>query len=43
MGSEMCIRDRSDPNDKRRKFLDVTEKGHKYICDLNESIDAIGK
>ena len=33
----------SDPNDKRRKFLDVTEKGHKYICDLNESIDAIGK
>ena len=33
----------SDPNDKRRKFLDVTEKGHKYICDLNESIDAIGQ
>ena len=33
----------SDPNDKRRKFLDVTEKGQKYICDLNESIDAIGK
>ena len=33
----------SDPNDKRRKFLDVTEKGHKYICDLNESIDKIGK
>jgi len=33
----------SDPNDKRRKFLDVTEKGYKYICDLNESIDEIGK
>ena len=33
----------SDPNDKRRKFLDVTEKGYKYICDLNESIDVIGK
>ena len=33
----------SDHNDKRRKFLDVTEKGYKYICDLNESIDAIGK
>ena len=33
----------SDPNDKRRKFLDVTEKDYKYICDLNESIDEIGK
>ena len=33
----------SDHNDKRRKFLDVTEKGYKFICDLNESIDAIGK
>ena len=33
----------SDPNDKRRKFLDVTQKGHKYICDMNKSIDAIGK
>ena len=33
----------SDPNDKRRKFLDVTEKGYKYICNLNESIDAIGQ
>ena len=33
----------SDPNDKRRKFLDVTEKGYKYICNLNESIDEIGK
>ena len=33
----------SDPNDTRRKFLDVTEKGYKYICDLNESIDEIGK
>jgi len=33
----------SDPNDKRRKFLDVTHKGHKYICDMNKSIDAIGK
>ena len=33
----------SDSNDKRRKFLDVTEKGYKYICDLNESIDEIGK
>ena len=32
----------SDPNDKRRKFLDVTDKGYKYICDLNESIDALG-
>ena len=33
----------SDPNDKRRKFLDVTKKGHKYIYDMNTSIDAIGK
>jgi DNA-binding MarR family transcriptional regulator len=33
----------TDPIDKRRKFLDVTSKGHKYICDLIESIDAIGK
>ena len=33
----------SDPNDKRRKFLDVTQKGHKYICDMNKSIDAIRK
>ena len=32
----------SDPDDKRRKFLDVTNKGYKYICDLNESIDALG-
>lgn len=31
----------SDPNDKRRKFLDVTSKGHKYIWDLNKSIDEI--
>ena len=31
----------SDPNDKRRKFLDVTSKGHKYIWDLNNSIDQI--
>ena len=33
----------NDPKDKRRKFLDVTDKGNKYICDLNKSIDAIGK
>ena len=33
----------SDPNDKRRKFLDVTQKGHKFICDMNKSIDAFGK
>ena len=33
----------SDPNDKRRKFLDVTEKGYKFICDLNKSIDAVRK
>ena len=33
----------NDPNDKRRKFLDVTQKGYKYICDMNKSIDAIGK
>ena len=32
----------SDPNDKRRKFLDVTQKGHKFICDMNESIDSLG-
>ena len=31
----------SDPNDKRRKFLDVTSKGHKYIWDLINSIDEI--
>ena len=30
-----------DPKDKRRKFLDVTTKGNKYICDLNKSIDEI--
>jgi DNA-binding MarR family transcriptional regulator len=29
----------SDPKDKRRKFLDVTGKGHKYIWDLINSID----
>ena len=33
----------NDPKDKRRKFIDVTDKGSKYICDLNKSIDAIGK
>jgi len=33
----------NDPKDKRRKFLDVTDKGHKYICDLVKSVDAIGK
>ena len=33
----------NDPKDKRRKFIDVTDKGNKYICDLNKSIDAIGK
>ena len=33
----------SDPNDKRRKFLDVTQKGHKYISDINKSIDAFRK
>ena len=33
----------NDPKDKRRKFIDVTDKGYKYICDLNKSIDAIGK
>ena len=31
----------SDPKDKRRKFLDVTGKGHKYIWDLINSIDEI--
>ena len=31
----------SDPKDKRRKFLDVTSKGHKYIWDLINSIDEI--
>ena len=30
-----------DPKDKRRKFLDVTTKGNKYIWDLNKSIDVI--
>jgi DNA-binding MarR family transcriptional regulator len=33
----------NDPKDKRRKFLDVTDKGHKYICDLIKSVDAIRK
>ena len=33
----------NDPKDKRRKFIDVTDEGNKYICDLNKSIDAIGK
>jgi DNA-binding MarR family transcriptional regulator len=33
----------NDPKDKRRKFIDVTDKGSKYICDLNKSIDAIEK
>ena len=32
-----------DPSDKRRKFIDVTDKGNKYICDLNKTIDLIGK
>ena len=32
-----------DPSDKRRKFIDVTDKGNKYICDLNKTIDVIGK
>ena len=31
----------SDPKDKRRKFLDLTTKGNKYISDLNKSIDEI--
>ena len=31
----------SDPKDKRRKFLDLTTKGNKYIWDLNKSIDEI--
>ena len=33
----------NDPKDKRRKFIDVTDKGNKYICDLVRSVDAIGK
>ena len=33
----------SDPSDKRRKFLDVTQKGHQYICDMNKNIDLIGR
>ena len=28
---------------KRRKFLDLTEKGNKYICGLMNSIDLIAK
>ena len=33
----------SDPNDKRRKYLDLTVKGNKYICGLMDSIDLIAK
>ena len=33
----------SAPKDKRRKFLDLTEKGNKYICGLMNSIDLIAK
>ena len=33
----------SDPMDKRRKFLDLTAKGNKYICGLMDSIDLIAK
>jgi DNA-binding MarR family transcriptional regulator len=33
----------SDPKDKRRKFLDLTKKGNKYICGLMDSIDLIAK
>jgi DNA-binding MarR family transcriptional regulator len=29
----------SDPCDKRRKFLDVTNKGHKYINELVSSVE----
>ena len=33
----------NDPVDKRRKFLDVTNKGNKYICELIQSVDLISK
>lgn len=33
----------SDPTDKRRKFLDVTNKGNKYICELIQNVDLISK
>jgi DNA-binding MarR family transcriptional regulator len=33
----------NDPVDKRRKFLDVTNKGNKYICELIQNVDLISK
>ena len=33
----------SDPTDKRRKFLDVTNKGNKYICELVQNVDLLSK
>jgi|TARA_B100001094_G_scaffold29286_1_gene24427 DNA-binding MarR family transcriptional regulator len=33
----------NDPVDKRRKFLDVTKKGNKYICELIQNVDLISK
>ena len=33
----------SDPCDKRRKFLDVTNEGYKYINELIVNVDLISK
>ena len=33
----------SDPADKRRKFLDVTNKGNKYICELIQNVGLLSK
>lgn len=33
----------NDPHDKRRKFIDVTDKGYKYMCALNTTIDEASK
>lgn len=33
----------SDHADKRRKFLDVTNKGNKYICELIQNVDLLSK
>ena len=33
----------SDPTDKRRKFLDVTNKGNKYICELIQNVSLLSK